>query len=50
MASGMRNSLVDVFQAGAGVSFHMNANEVIANRANEILGGKLGEYAARPSQ
>jgi aspartate ammonia-lyase len=42
--------LVDVFQAGAGVSFHMNANEVIANRANEIMGGKtgggkLGEYA-----
>lgn len=37
--------VVDVFQAGAGVSFHMNANEVIANRANEILGGKLGEYA-----
>src|SRR5487761_1333477 len=37
--------LVDVFQAGAGVSFHMNANEVIANRANQLLGGKLGEYA-----
>src|SRR6185312_5786113 len=37
--------VVDVFQAGAGVSFHMNSNEVIANRANEILGGKLGEYA-----
>jgi aspartate ammonia-lyase len=37
--------VVDVFQAGAGVSFHMNANEVIANRANEILGGQLGEYA-----
>ncbi len=37
--------VVDVFQAGAGVSFHMNTNEVIANRANEILGGKLGEYA-----
>lgn len=36
--------VVDVFQAGAGVSFHMNTNEVIANRANEILGGKLGEY------
>jgi aspartate ammonia-lyase len=36
---------VDVFQAGAGVSFHMNTNEVIANRANELLGGKLGEYA-----
>ncbi len=37
--------VVDVFQAGAGVSFHMNINEVLANRANEILGGKLGEYA-----
>lgn len=37
--------VVDVFQAGAGVSFHMNTNEVLANRANEILGGKLGEYA-----
>jgi aspartate ammonia-lyase len=36
--------VVDVFQAGAGVSFHMNTNEVTANRANEILGGKLGEY------
>jgi len=35
---------VDVFQAGAGVSFHMNSNEVIANRAVEILGGKLGDY------
>src|SRR5215471_10761054 len=36
--------VVDVFQAGAGVSFHMNSNEVIANRAVEILGGKLGDY------
>ena len=36
--------VVDVFQAGAGVSFHMNANEVIANRAEELLGGKRGEY------
>jgi len=36
--------VVDVFQAGAGVSLHMNTNEVIANRAGEILGGKLGEY------
>src|SRR5436305_8159480 len=36
--------VVDVFQAGAGVSFHMNTNEVIANRAIEILGGKLGDY------
>jgi aspartate ammonia-lyase len=31
--------VVDVFQAGAGVSFHMNANEVIANRANQIVAG-----------
>src|SRR5436309_14458702 len=37
--------VVDVFQAGAGVSFHMNSNEVIANRAEEILGGKLGDYS-----
>lgn len=37
--------VVDVFQAGAGVSFHMNSNEVIANRATEILGGKLGDYS-----
>src|ERR1019366_1262832 len=29
--------VVDVFQAGAGVSFHMNANEVIANRANQLV-------------
>ena len=36
--------VVDVFQAGAGVSFHMNSNEVIANRASELLGGSLGEY------
>ena len=36
--------VVDVFQAGAGVSLHMNTNEVIANRAGEILGGSLGEY------
>lgn len=36
--------VVDVYQAGAGVSFHMNANEVIANRAIEFLGGKRGEY------
>jgi aspartate ammonia-lyase len=37
--------VVDVFQAGAGVSFHMNTNEVIANRAIEILGGRLGDYS-----
>jgi aspartate ammonia-lyase len=38
--------VVDVFQAGAGTSHNMNANEVIANRANEILNaGGRGEYA-----
>jgi aspartate ammonia-lyase len=36
--------VVDVFQAGAGVSHHMNCNEVLANRANEILGGERGSY------
>ena len=36
--------IVDVFQMGAGTSLHMNLNEVIANRAEEILGGKRGEY------
>ncbi|MBE18866.1 MAG: aspartate ammonia-lyase [Thaumarchaeota archaeon] len=36
--------LVDVFQMGAGTSFNMNCNEVIANRSNEILGEKLGKY------
>ncbi len=41
--------VVDVFQAGAGVSFHMNVNEVIANRATQILGGKLGEYLVHPN-
>jgi aspartate ammonia-lyase len=35
---------VDVFQAGAGTSFNMNANEVIANRTIELLGGKKGDY------
>ncbi|HTS33605.1 MAG TPA: aspartate ammonia-lyase [Thermoplasmata archaeon] len=37
--------VVDVFQAGAGTSFHMNVNEVLANRALEILGKPRGEYA-----
>jgi len=35
--------VVDPFQAGAGTSHNMNTNEVIANRANEILGHKLEE-------
>jgi aspartate ammonia-lyase len=37
--------VVDVFQAGAGTSFHMNVNEVLANRALEILGHPRGDYA-----
>ena len=37
--------VVDVYQAGAGTSNNMNANEVIANRAIELLGGKRGEYS-----
>jgi aspartate ammonia-lyase len=36
--------VVDVFQAGAGTSFNMNVNEVIANRAAEILGRPKGRY------
>jgi aspartate ammonia-lyase len=36
--------VVDVFQAGAGTSFNMNVNEVLANRALEILGKKKGDY------
>jgi aspartate ammonia-lyase len=36
--------VVDVFQAGAGVSLHMNTNEVLANRAGQILGEELGSY------
>ncbi len=37
--------ITDVIQGGAGTSQNMNANEVIANRAAEILGGTKGDYA-----
>ena len=37
--------VVDPYQAGAGTSHNMNVNEVLANRANEILGGTRGTYA-----
>ncbi len=37
--------VVDVFQAGAGTSFNMNVNEVVANRALELLGHKKGDYS-----
>jgi aspartate ammonia-lyase len=36
--------IVDVYQAGAGTSHNMNVNEVLANRANEMLGGARGSY------
>ena len=42
--------VVDVYQAGAGTSHNMNANEVLANRAIEILGGKRGDYEAGQPQ
>src|SRR5204862_5408170 len=37
--------VVDVYQAGAGTSHNMNCNEVLANRANELLGSARGTYA-----
>lgn len=37
--------VVDVYQAGAGTSHHMNVNEVLANRALEILGDQKGNYS-----
>jgi aspartate ammonia-lyase len=46
LAGGHREHfVVDPYQAGAGTSHNMNCNEVLANRANELLGGKRGEYA-----
>ncbi|HTW40544.1 MAG TPA: aspartate ammonia-lyase [Thermoplasmata archaeon] len=47
MASGRFDAQfpVDVFQAGAGTSFHMNVNEVLTNRGLEILGKPRGDYA-----
>ena len=41
--------VVDPFQAGAGTSHNMNVNEVIANRATVILGGKPGQYKVHPN-
>jgi len=41
--------VVDPFQAGAGTSHNMNANEVIANRASQMLGGQLGKYYVHPN-
>ncbi|MBY0412676.1 MAG: aspartate ammonia-lyase [Bdellovibrionales bacterium] len=39
-----KHFIIDAYQAGAGTSQNMNANEVIANKANVLLGGKLGVY------
>ena len=45
LAGGHRDQfVVDPYQAGAGTSHNMNVNEVLANRANELLGGRRGEY------
>src|SRR5574338_898306 len=41
--------VVDPIQAGAGTSHNMNTNEVIANRATQILGGKVGQYYVHPN-
>lgn len=41
--------VVDVFQTGSGTSTNMNVNEVIANRASEILGGKAGDRSVHPN-
>src|SRR5437660_46047 len=41
--------VVDIFQTGSGTSTNMNTNEVIANRAIEILGGKRGDKSVHPN-
>ena len=41
--------VVDPIQAGAGTSHNMNTNEVIANRATQMMGGELGEYRVHPN-
>src|SRR5438309_6705123 len=40
---------LDIFQTGSGTSTNMNANEVIANRASELLGGKRGDKSIHPN-
>jgi aspartate ammonia-lyase len=46
LGGGLRDQfVVDVYQAGAGTSHNMNTNEVLANRAAELLGGARGEYS-----
>lgn len=46
LEGGLRDQfVVDPFQAGAGTSHHMNVNEVLANRAIELLGGEKGDFS-----
>src|SRR5690625_4297261 len=51
VAEGVHNDQfpVDVFQTGSGTSSNMNANEVIANRATELLGGERGARLVHPN-
>jgi fumarate hydratase class II len=44
-----REFVVDIFQTGSGTSTNMNANEVIANRATELLGGARGSKMVHPN-
>ena len=41
--------VIDIYQTGSGTSSNMNANEVIANRATEILGGEVGSKLVHPN-
>jgi fumarate hydratase class II len=41
--------VVDVFQTGSGTSTNMNANEILANRATELLGGEVGSKLVHPN-
>src|SRR6185437_10245276 len=41
--------VLDIFQTGSGTSTNMNANEVIANRASELLGGSRGSRKVHPN-
>ena len=41
--------VVDIFQTGSGTSTNMNANEVIANRATELMGGQRGSRLVHPN-
>ena len=41
--------ITDAVQGGAGTTVNMNVNEVIANRATELFGGRKGEYLCHPN-